>query len=126
MQDFYSSLFGWEVDANNPVGYGLVKTRGKRGIDGGIAQKRDETSPGVTFYAEVGDPQSALDKAVSMGARVVLPVTTLPNMATYALFADPDGNVVGVVKNEARPTTRKPKKHSPKKKAPSGRGKRHR
>ena len=100
MQDFYTRLFDWKIDSNNPIGYGLVKPGGKRGIDGGIAQKRDETSPGVTFYAEVADPQSALDKAVSMGAHVVLPVTTIPNMATYALFADPDGNVVGVVKKE--------------------------
>ena len=113
IQDFYTSLFGWKIDSNNPIGYGLVKPGGKRGIDGGIAQKRDETSPGVTFYAEVADPQSALDKAVSMGARVVFPVTTIPNMATNAMFADPDGNVVGVVKSEARPRTRR--KSSPKK-----------
>ena len=115
IQDFYTSLFGWKIDSNNPIGYGLVKPGGKRGIDGGIAQKRDETTPGVTFYAEVDDAQAALDKAVSMGARVVLPVTAIPNMVTYALFADPDGNVVGIVKNEPRVSTRKPRKSLAKK-----------
>jgi len=126
IQDFYASLFGWSINAENPISYGLVKTGGKRGIDGGIAQKRDETSPGVILYAEVDDPQAASEEVVSMGARVVLPVTAIPNMATYALFADPDGNVVGIVKNEPRPSTRKPKKSSAKKKKSRSRGKKSR
>jgi predicted enzyme related to lactoylglutathione lyase len=29
-----------------------------------------------------------------------MPVTEIPNMVTFALFSDPEGNVVGVVKSE--------------------------
>ena len=29
-----------------------------------------------------------------------MPVTEIPNMVTFALFADPEGHVVGVVKGQ--------------------------
>jgi predicted enzyme related to lactoylglutathione lyase len=29
-----------------------------------------------------------------------VPVTVIPDMVTFAQFADPEGNVVGIVKNE--------------------------
>ena len=35
--DFYSLLFGWQVNADNPMNYGLANTKdGELGIDGGI------------------------------------------------------------------------------------------
>ena len=30
-----------------------------------------------------------------------MPVTEIPNMVTFAQFADPEGNVVGIVKPQA-------------------------
>ena len=54
----------------------------------------------VTIYVEVEDLQAYLDKAVSLGGTVVMPVTVIPNMVTMAQFADPQGNVVGMVKSE--------------------------
>ena len=26
LQEFYSKLFGWKIDANNPMSYGIVDT----------------------------------------------------------------------------------------------------
>jgi uncharacterized protein len=97
LQDFYSKLFDWKVDANNPVNYGLVDTGAGRGINGGIA-KAQPGMPGVTIYIEVDDLQGYLDKAVSMGSKVLVEVTEIPGTVTYALFADPGGNAVGLVK----------------------------
>jgi predicted enzyme related to lactoylglutathione lyase len=97
LQQFYSELLGWKVDANNPVNYGLVDTGGGRGINGGIAHSEPGT-PSVTIYIEVDDLQAYLDKAVKMGSRILVPVTEIPGMVTYALFSDPEGNAVGLVK----------------------------
>ena len=55
---------------------------------------------GFMLYFEVDDLQEYLDKAVSLGAKVVTPVTTIPGMITYAIFADPDGNAAGLVASE--------------------------
>jgi predicted enzyme related to lactoylglutathione lyase len=102
IKQFYSKLFGWEINSDNPMNYGLVQPQG-RGIGGGVSGPGPDGMTHVTFYAEVDDPQATLDQAVSMGASVVLPVTVIPGMVTYALFNDPDGNRIGIVKAEPRP-----------------------
>ena len=28
LQRYYGELFGWEIDTNNPMGYGIVRARG--------------------------------------------------------------------------------------------------
>ena len=122
LQDFYSSLFGWRINADNPMNYGLVDTGVKRGAMGGIGQK-DPANPGpnVTFYVEVNDLQSYLSKAESLGARTVMAPTEIPNMVTFAMFSDPEGNAIGLIKATAPPpkkaAAKKKKKAAPKKKA---------
>lgn len=96
LQGFYAGLFGWHIDASNPMNYGVVDTHGEGGIGGGIGQAQGENH--VTFYVQVGDPQAYLNRIESMGGRTVVPVTEIPDMVTFALFADPEGNVVGLVK----------------------------
>jgi predicted enzyme related to lactoylglutathione lyase len=114
-QTFYADLFGWHIDANNPIGYGLVNTGVKTGINGGIGQVEAGKLPFVTFYAAVADPQASLDKAVSLGGKVVLPVTEIPNMVTLALFADPEGNIVGIVKDTMPPPKPRPRRSAARK-----------
>lgn len=98
-QEFFSKLFDWKVDANNPMNYGLVQTNTGRGIDGGIHHS-EEAPKGVMIYVEVDDLQAYLDKAVSLGGKVLMPVTEVPGMVIMAQFADPQGNVFGLVKSE--------------------------
>jgi predicted enzyme related to lactoylglutathione lyase len=97
LQKFYGDLFGWKVNADNPMNYGIVDAE-DAGIGGGIGSAPDGTSH-LTFYVGVDDLQAYLDKAESLGGKTVMPVTEIPNMVTFALIADPEGHVVGVVKN---------------------------
>ena len=97
-QTFYEQLFDWKVDSNNPMHYGMIDTGANgHGINGGIMSK-SEAGHMLTFYVEVADPQAALDKAVSLGSTVVVPVQDM-GPVTMAMFTDPAGNVVGVVKS---------------------------
>lgn len=50
------------------------------------------------FYVQVDDLDAYLKKAESLGGRTVVPPTEIPNMVTFAMFADPDGNAVGLIK----------------------------
>ena len=52
----------------------------------------------VNIYVEVDDPDAYLRKAEQMGGKTVMPTTEIPNMVTFAMFSDPDGNIVGLVK----------------------------
>jgi len=117
LHDFYSGLFGWKVNADNPMNYGLVNTGSKLGAQGGIGQKDQQNpTPNVTFYIEVEDLHTHLAKAESLGGRIVMPVTEIPNMVTMAMFADPEGNTIGLIK-AAAPPPRKPRKTRKAKKA---------
>ena len=97
---FYEQLFGWKTQALPEMGYAMVEKEGE-GIGGGIGTSQN--GPGqVTFYVQVDDPQAALDKAESLGGKTVLPVMTIPNTVTLALFADPEGHVVGLVARQTQ------------------------
>jgi uncharacterized protein len=98
LQKFYSELFGWQTQ-EVPGGYLLIDTQAGSGINGGISTTEDG-SAWATFYVGVDDLQAVLDKAESLGGKIVKPVTEIPGMVTYALFTDPDGLMAGVVKNE--------------------------
>jgi uncharacterized protein len=95
---FYSELFGWKAQAIPGMDYLTVDTRGGSGINGGIG-RNENGAAWSTFYVGVDDPQATLDKAESMGARTVVPVTEVPGIVTFALFTDPDGLMVGLVRN---------------------------
>ena len=98
LQQFYGDLFGWKIQAMEGMDYGIVEKE-EGGIGGGIAAAQG--GPGhVTFYIAVDDVQAYLDRAESLGGTTFMPVTTIPDMVTFALFADPEGHVVGVVKNQ--------------------------
>ena len=96
LQEFYSKAFGWNVNADNPMNYGIVDAQ-EGGIAGGISAGDGGTKQ-VTFYIEVDDPQAYLDKVEAKGGKTVMPVTEIPGMVVLAQFADPEGNVVGLVK----------------------------
>ncbi len=100
LHDFYTKLFGWEVNANNPMNYGLVDTHSKGGINGGIPQS--DQGKGVIIYVEVADLKKQLAKAEKLGGKTIVPPTVIPNMVTFALFSDPEGNVIGLVKSEEK------------------------
>jgi uncharacterized protein len=100
LQKFYAELFDWHVDTSNPMNYGMVDTHDAKGIGGGIAES--DQGAQVMIYVEVDDIQAYLDKAVKMGGKVVVPVTVIPDQVTFAQFADIEGNVTGLIKNEAR------------------------
>ncbi|MEX2245612.1 MAG: VOC family protein [Dehalococcoidia bacterium] len=100
LQDFYSALFGWSIDANNPMNYGLIgPTVGapENGIGGGIAASQDG-KPFVTVYVQVVDLNETLKKAESLGGKPVMQPMDVPGGPSIAQFSDPEGNVVGLVK----------------------------
>ncbi len=114
-QEFYASVFEWKVDASNPMAYGLIDTGVKMGINGGIGQAQGSVPAGPVFYVQVEDLQACLSKAEGLGARTVVPPTDIPGMVTFAMFADPEGHMIGLVKGMQAP----PKKTAPPRKKAS-------
>jgi hypothetical protein len=96
LQKFYGDVFGWAVDTNNPGGYGMVRD-GDKGLTGGIGDAPKGMPGGVTFYVHTDDPKATLAKIEKLGGRVLMPLTEVAPETTIALFADPEGHVVGLM-----------------------------
>jgi uncharacterized protein len=103
LQSFYTDLFGWKVDADNPMNYGVVQRDGNVspdgvGIGGGVGQAPEGYSGHVTFYIEVPDVEAALAKAESLGGSRMMGPNKVMDTIEIGLFNDPEGHLVGVVK----------------------------
>ena len=98
-QRFYGELFDWQVAADPAMGgYGLVDTgSGEHAIGGGIGPVEDGDAAGVRIYVRVDDLDAYLERAEQLGGTRLVPPTDLPaGYGRFALFADPDGNAVGL------------------------------
>jgi uncharacterized protein len=93
---FYAQLFDWNVDSSEPD-HAYVETGSDEGIDGTIAQTDPGDPVGVTMYVHVDDVASALAKAETLGGRVAMEPTEMPDGVTLAVFEDPEGNQIGLV-----------------------------
>jgi predicted enzyme related to lactoylglutathione lyase len=106
LQRYYGELFGWNVNADNPMQYGMVDAKdntsmtGDNGIGGGIGQGPDGYEGHVTFYVAVPDVEEALQKAESLGGTRVMGPENLMDMVELGQFKDPEGNVIGLVKDQ--------------------------
>ena len=98
--EFYGKLFGWAIDANNAMGYRVIKTGSEAGIQGGIWPSPPEGHAMVTLFVEVENVKSAVEQATQLGAKVIIPPQTLPDGDEMALVLDPEGITFGLVKTK--------------------------
>jgi uncharacterized protein len=91
---FYGETFEWEMQSVMPT-YAMAQPG--EGIPGGVGAAPE--GPGhVTFYIQVDDLGAALEQIAANGGSTVQPPMDIPNGPSIALFADPEGHVVGLVK----------------------------
>jgi uncharacterized protein len=93
---FYSDIFDWKLAPMEGMPYTSVDT-GERPT-GGIGEAPEGYPGHVTFYVMVEDPQQTLDAIEANGGKTVQPVMDIPGGPTIALFADPSGNRIGLIK----------------------------
>jgi predicted enzyme related to lactoylglutathione lyase len=101
---YYADLFGWEIDSDNPMKYGVVQREGNLnadgvGIGGGVGAGPEGYPGHVTFYVEVPDVEAALAHAESLGGSRMMGPDKVMEGVEIGLFNDPEGHLVGVVKS---------------------------
>jgi predicted enzyme related to lactoylglutathione lyase len=71
------------------------------GVGGGF-NPVDENYPAgsVVPYVAVDDVDSALAEAESLGGKTLAPKMEVPGVGDIAIFADPSGNMIGLIKGE--------------------------
>jgi predicted enzyme related to lactoylglutathione lyase len=96
-QSFYAGVFDWPMEKVMDT-YAMVKPGGETDIPGGVGSAMPGSSGHSTFYVEVEDLQATLEKIEAAGGSTVQPPMDVPGGPSIALFHDPDGNLVGLVK----------------------------
>jgi uncharacterized protein len=104
LQAYYADLFGWDIDAKNPMNYGIVQREGNVnsegvGIGGGVAGGPEGYGGHVTFYVEVPDVEASLAQAEKLGgARIFGPDEVMEGLV-LGQFTDPEGHLVGLIQS---------------------------
>jgi uncharacterized protein len=98
--EFYAKLFGWEVTANNALGYRMIDTGSDRGINGGIWPAPPGANAFVQLLIEVDDVNRHVLQATAIGAKVIVPPQKLPDGDEMAILQDPEGMPFGICKTD--------------------------
>lgn len=96
---FYMSLFQWEIDTGNQMGYREIRTGSAGGIDGGIWPAGGDGQDMVQLFVKVDSVEETVERAVRIGARLIVPKSTLPDGDTIAVLLDPTGIAFGVMED---------------------------
>jgi predicted enzyme related to lactoylglutathione lyase len=104
LRSYYADLFGWEIDADNPLGYGVITREGNvnadgEGIGGGVGGSPPGYEGHVTFYVEVPDVEAALARAVELGGTRLMGPDPIPGTdVEIGQLQDPEGHMIGVMR----------------------------
>lgn len=99
---FYSELFGWRIDADNEIGYGVVThsdnhSAGGAGIGGGILGGMPPGQDGVTFYVQVDDVAASLAEVERLGGTKIMGPAETPTGLVFGHLHDPEGHWIGLM-----------------------------
>ncbi len=99
---FYEDAFGWKIKKwKGQMDYWLVVTgdRSEPGIDGGIMKRGDVKS--VTNTIDVPSVDDFIDRIEAAGGAVIAPKMPVPGVGWFAYCADTEGNLFGIMENDA-------------------------
>jgi len=94
---FYSTVFGWKINSDNPLGYRIVDTGSERGIAGGFWPAPPQANSFVQLFVEIEDMTETISKVTANGGSVLISPQMLPSGDEMAILRDPIGLTFGVV-----------------------------
>ena len=94
LEDFFRAAFDWQLNPSMD-NYSMVSPG--TGINGGIGTSMDGGSGHATFYVEVANIAETLAVVEGRGGHKLMEPEQVPNGPLIALFADPEGHVIGLV-----------------------------
>lgn len=102
--EFYGGLFGWNL-FEMPGFEGYPMWQAPNQVSGGGLAPRGEGFEQPRAYVEVDSIEEALATVQRTGGRVVMEKSPISETSWFAVFADPDGNHIGLYEGVTEPTT---------------------
>ncbi len=92
-QDFYTRLFGWEIELfkAGDVEYPMISANGR--VHGGFPTAQEGTPPHWVGNVAVESLDETVEKAKAAGARLLHGPQGIPEVGRFAVFADPEAAV---------------------------------
>src|ERR1035441_1301649 len=102
---FYSAVFGWQTAAfpGADVKYTIWKQQGK-GLGGLLKRPMEQIPPHWLSYVTVADVDATAKKVDQAGGKVLMPPFDVPTVGRIAVFQDPQGAALGVIKPLDKPS----------------------
>ena len=99
--DFYKQLFDWQMSPGE-IATEIVTTADDP-VTGHIVSLGHEPHNYTNFYVEVANASEALQKAESLGGKILIPPIPIPDGSgsLFAWFADPEGTTIGLIQRKA-------------------------
>lgn len=97
---FYEQVFGYTHDSMDmgPQGTYYILKAGDKPRAGLFQSPDDKTPPMWLPYVQVADCDASAATATQLGAQVVMPPTDIPKVGRFAVFVDPQGAAIAVIK----------------------------
>jgi len=99
---FYEKVFGYSHETMQMGGdagpYHILKSRDGKMRAGLMASSMKDAPTMWLPYVEVADCDAAAAKAQKLGAQQAVPPTDIPNIGRFAVFVDPTGAGIAVIK----------------------------
>jgi predicted enzyme related to lactoylglutathione lyase len=93
---FYKQVFDWKMNFLQQMNYHFIEAS-EGGIAGGIMKPQEGPWPSnMSFYIRVDDIEKYKARVLEAGGKVVVERQEVPDVGTFALFADPEGRVLGI------------------------------
>ena len=98
---FYGEVFGWTTEDMGPdYGGYRIFMRGDTRVGGLMALPDPSMPTGWLPYVGVDDADAAVAKAKGLGSSTIVEPVDVPNVGRFAVIADPQGAVFGVLRPE--------------------------
>ncbi len=94
---FYADLFGWQVQALPAMRY--TRFESPNGVTGGFVEPGGPLQHQVRellVYVGSEDIDADLARAETLGGKVLVAETQIPNTGSFAIIEDPAGNRIGL------------------------------
>ena len=112
LSSFYKDLFGWKfekvpmqapgtsgeyymIETRAGTAQDMEKAQSTMGVNGGMMKRMMPNQTPVN-YMMVESVDDFSKKAQSLGGKVVVPKTPIPEMGAFAVCLDPEGNAFGI------------------------------
>lgn len=97
-QGFYAGVFGWTWASAGMEGFDYrLASAGTTRVAGMMAMQPQVPMPCWTGYIAVDDCDKTAAQATKAGAQTYVPPTDIPNTGRFAVLADPQGAVMGIL-----------------------------